>query len=54
MECPFCKEDLDFDLFGLKYHFISYCEVYPLTEEELNELDKKRDELKGGKDGLES
>ena len=28
MECPFCKEK-DFDLPGLKYHFVmGYCEIY--------------------------
>lgn len=28
IECPFCKEK-DFDLPGLKYHFVmGYCEVY--------------------------
>ena len=26
--CPFCKED-DFDLIGLKYHLVTYCEIFP-------------------------
>lgn len=41
MECPFCKEDLDFDRFGLKHHFYNYCDVFPLNESEMNELDEK-------------
>jgi hypothetical protein len=30
LTCPFCKEE-DFDLIGLKYHLLSYCEVFEST-----------------------
>ena len=32
VECPFCGED-DFDLIGLKYHLIVYCEKYKEIDE---------------------
>lgn len=33
IECPFCK-NTEFDLIGLKHHFISgYCEEYNETED---------------------
>lgn len=42
MKCPFCLED-DFDLFGLKLHFIkNYCEIFSKDEPELNALDELR------------
>jgi len=31
MKCPFCGED-DFDLIGLKFHLLYYCEVFEKTE----------------------
>ncbi len=30
IKCPFCGED-DFDLIGLKYHLINYCDEYKNT-----------------------
>lgn len=30
MKCPFCNEE-DFDLIGLKYHLLTYCEEFRKT-----------------------
>ena len=29
--CPFCNDDGDYDLIGLKYHLANYCEAYQNT-----------------------
>ena len=30
-DCPFCEE-IDFDLTGLKYHLLNYCEKFRETD----------------------
>ena len=37
--CPFCSED-DFDLIGLKYHLLTYCEQFEKTKLDLNAVGK--------------